>query len=148
MSIRKQIKDYVFGIFNEFTKIFMNLKEDAYNKKEIKEKQQATIFATVPNNKPKFDKKDNELKSFVPFLFDVKFEEALGPIRRRKTKKNNKVIKPTFLRNPSKINKQRCVNNSHILSYEPSSITISKKVMKYYVDYNRIIIDKSRLDLN
>jgi hypothetical protein len=148
ISIRKQIKDYVFNVFNEFSKIFMNIKEDLYdaNKKEIKEKQ-AYIFTTITSGKPKYDKKDNELKSFVPFLFDVKFEKALGPLRRRKIYRNNKLVKPRFLRNLSKMNK-RCSNNSHILSCENNNIVISKKVMKYYVNYDRIIIEKSRLNLN
>jgi hypothetical protein len=149
MSLRKQIKDYVLGVFNEFSKIFINLKEDAYEKnvkKEIREKQ-VSIFSTIPTSKPVYDKKDNELKSFVPFLFDIKFEKALGPCRRRRIKKNNKLLKPKFLRNSSKLNK-KCSNNNYILSCENNNIVVSKKVMKHYVNYDRIVIDKSLLNLN
>jgi hypothetical protein len=161
----------VFGLFENFTQIYTNLKEDNYEKNlRIEKDQQATllgrkrnkapikpvqiaqppiIFATINTaNKeaPKYDPvTDNQLKKYVPFLFDIGMEKSLGPLNRTKRYMGNKLIKPAFLKNKSKLKKNK-TNNQHILYYDHNVVTISKKVMKYYVDYDRIIIDKKIFD--
>jgi hypothetical protein len=208
MGIRRQIKTYVFGLFDNFTQIYTNLKEDNYEKNLKNEKENQVTFLRqkrtrfglpvsmansnvistnihVPNGLPngvstpsgngikpanqplfttintakvetaastttlpKFDKSDNILKKYVPFMFDVKLEQALGPLTRSKRyMENNKLIKPNFLKSRSK-NKKSKTNNQHILHYDHNVVIISKKVLKYYYDYDRIIIDKKVLQEN
>ena len=171
MSIRRQIKAYVFNIFENFTQIYTNIKEDIYDKNLKAEKEsQVTLlkqkrskapipkpnpttplplFTTINHNKqPKYDKQlDNPLKKYTPFMFDVKLEKSLGPLTRSKKYKDNKFIKPAFLKNKTKSKKSR-TNNQHILYYDHNVVTISKKVLKYYADYDRIIIDKKILEEN
>ena len=162
MSIRKQIKSYIFKLFENFTQIYTNLKEDNYEKNLNKEKdnyhslknlksvpQIATIFTTIPEIiKPEiYDKSDNHINNFLPFMFDVSFDRSLGPLRKTKKYKENKIIKPKFLKNSSK-NQKKAHNNGHILFYDIENIIISKKVLKYYVNYDRIIIEKNRINFN
>jgi hypothetical protein len=168
MGIRLQIKNYVFGIFENFMQIYTNLKEDNYERNLkaenetqvtlLKQKrakfnksnnpQQPVIFTTVNMSKQteaKFDSSaDNVLKKYVPFLLDAKMEKELGPLTKTRKYRENKFIKPGFLKNKSKFKKNR-TNNQHILYYDHNVVIVSKKVLKYYVDYDRIVIDKKIL---
>jgi hypothetical protein len=164
MGIRKQIKSYVFALVENFTQNYTNLKEDNYEKNLMAEKEsqvtllrqkrkkqlpqtvQPVFFTTINTKEVRFDSSvDNKLKKYTPFMFDVKLETALGPLNKAVRYRDNKVIKPAFLKNKSKLKKNKA-NNQHILSYDHHVVTISKKVLKYYVDYDRIVIDKKVLD--
>jgi hypothetical protein len=135
MSIRKQIKENVFDIYQEF---ITNIPKET-TKPEIAKKQ--TII-TLPNNnstnditiKPELYRFDIQLKKFLPRL--KKFKH---------TSRAAKHHKPVFLKNNKK--NKKYLTNPNIIFYNENKIIISKKFLKKATDYDVIVIDKSRLNI-
>lgn len=167
MSIRRQIRDYVFSTLQNFTAFFENFKESSLtkgNKKFILKLKNSDKNGYSNNlddlvldnhyyNSEKIDFSTKENTEYITsqerLLFENKLENELGPLHKFKhTTRETKFHKPLFLKNRLQNKKKiqsKSMRNKMILYTDSNKIIISKNILKNETDYDRIIINKNRI---
>lgn len=156
MSIRKQIKESIFNIFEEFIEKFteqnLNDKIIIATNKQLNNYESSSSNNNIITILPNIEeiKKQNQIKNFDNNLslttFDVHLNQTLPKLKCfQKAKKAFKKSKPSFLKNNKK--SKNYLTNSNILYFNNNEIVISKKFMKKATNYDLIVLDKSKLNL-
>lgn len=158
MEIRRQIKEYVFGLFSGLSLTYSNIKEGVYKSnnstaivQEKKKENKISIFATYRNYEvvERNYKTENKLPYVTQFLFDANLENNITNLRM------DVASKPKFLENKIRIKKsvpiiKEFVNNSEeIIEKEANEIVIkieaSPSKIKGIIKLFLYIIDKIKL---
>ena len=153
LSVRKQIKEYVFSLFDHYSSFCVN---NMQNSKKIvinKNKKNKNNAEEEINSEEKIDdstKEENtEYNPTIDLnLYENRLEIELGPLHKFKhSTRDLKYHKPLFLKNRLKNKKkqQKSVKNRMILFISLNKIIISKQILKVEYDYDRIIIDKNKI---
>jgi hypothetical protein len=169
MSIRRQIRDYVFTTLQTFTTFFDNFKENSLpknnNKKFVhkmknsdkngysKNLDDLVLDSNHYNSTDKVDSSTKENTEYISsqerLLFENKLESELGPLHKFKhTTRETKFHKPLFLKNRlqnKKKSQSKGMRNKMIIYIDSSRIIISKSILKSEADYDRIVIEKSKI---
>jgi hypothetical protein len=166
MSIRRQIRDYVFSTLLNFTtfcqlfkentqkpikKFILKLKnteKNGYSKANIKE---IVIDSSNSSSEKAAETKESteNMGKREGLLFENKLENELGPLHKFKhTTRDTKFHKPLFLKNRllnKKKSSSKSFRNKMVLFTDANRIIISKTILKNESDIDRIVIEKSRL---
>lgn len=133
MSLRKQIKDYAFNIYQELIYNYSN----SLNNKKV----HSNLDKQINNN---YDNKTEEIQLN---LFESNLNNTFPKLKKLKyTSRETKHHKPSFLKNIKR--KTNVTTNPNIIYYNDNKLIVLKRIFKKAVNYNIITIDKSRLNLD
>jgi hypothetical protein len=166
MSIRRQIRDYVFATLQSFTTFFENFNPiPKSNKKFVlklknsdrngysKNLDDIVLDNNHYSNTDKVDSSTKENTEYInsqeKLLFENKLENELGPLHRFKhTTRETKFHKPLFLKNRLQ-NKKKSLGKSTrskmIIYMDSERIIVSKSLLRKEAEWDRIVIEKSRI---
>lgn len=171
MSIRKQIRDYVFSTLNHFSNFYLLFKENTPTHIKSPDKSQKKfilklktsekngygrnrLIIVLDHSLSSTEKNETKENSESPtekegFFFENKLENELGPLHRfRHTTRETKFHKPLFLKNRMQNKKRgggKNYRNKLVLYTDMNRIVLSKAVLRNETDIDRIVIEKSRL---